>query len=270
MSEKILLISDLAGYGKVALSAMIPILSHMEFDLYNLPTALVSNTLNYGKFDILDTTNYMQNTIRVWEELGFEFDSIFVGFILSNKQVDLIMDIKSKLKKNIKIFADPIMGDDGGLYHGIPKSTIDHMKDLCSIADYVVPNYTEAALLTGSSYKEEGMIYEEACILIDKIRDLGSKSVIVTSMCIDGQAAVVGYDFDGSSYFMLPFEYIPVSFPGTGDIFSSFMMGNILLGKPLKESVQIAMDKVKKLILFNKDNEDKFRGIPVEVWLHKI
>ena len=63
MDKQVLLINDLAGYGKVALSAMIPVLSHMGYNLYNLPTALVSNTLDYGKFDILETTGYIRNTI---------------------------------------------------------------------------------------------------------------------------------------------------------------------------------------------------------------
>ena len=38
--NNILLINDMAGYGKVALSAMIPIMSNMKFQVYNLPTAL--------------------------------------------------------------------------------------------------------------------------------------------------------------------------------------------------------------------------------------
>ena len=63
-SKNILLINDLPGYGKVALSAMLPILSKMGYSLYNLPTALVSNTLDYGKFEILDTTSYMEKTIN--------------------------------------------------------------------------------------------------------------------------------------------------------------------------------------------------------------
>ena len=56
---KVLLINDIAGYGKVSLAAMIPIMSHMGFSIYNLPTAVVSNTLDYGLFDILETTDYM-------------------------------------------------------------------------------------------------------------------------------------------------------------------------------------------------------------------
>lgn len=53
---QILLINDMAGYGKVALSVMIPVLSHLKYETFNLPTALVSNTLDYGQFDILETT----------------------------------------------------------------------------------------------------------------------------------------------------------------------------------------------------------------------
>lgn len=82
--------------------------------------------------------------------------------------------------------------------------------------------------------------------------------------------AVMGYDRLLEEYFVLPFESIPVRFPGTGDIFSAVMMGNVLLGKSLEESVQSAMDYVKKLILLNKDNQDKFKGIPIEAWLHKM
>ena len=88
--RQVLLVNDLAGYGKVALSAMVPVLSHMGHHIYNLPTALVSNTLDYGKFDILETTDYMRNTIRVWKELGFRFDAVSTGFIVSDVQAKMI------------------------------------------------------------------------------------------------------------------------------------------------------------------------------------
>lgn len=67
---KVLLIGDMAGYGKISLGAMIPIMSHMGFNLYNLPTALVSNTLDYGLFEILDTTDYMKILSRSGRSWG--------------------------------------------------------------------------------------------------------------------------------------------------------------------------------------------------------
>lgn len=58
---QMLLINDMAGYGKVTLSVMIPVLSYLKFETFNLPTALVSNTLEYGRFDIWDITEYKEN-----------------------------------------------------------------------------------------------------------------------------------------------------------------------------------------------------------------
>ena len=87
MSKKqILLINDMAGYGKVATAAMLPILSYLGHPVYNLPTALVSNTLDYGKFNILETTDYIRGVFPVWKELGFSFDAIATGFIASERQ----------------------------------------------------------------------------------------------------------------------------------------------------------------------------------------
>ena len=96
--RKRLLINDMAGYGKVALSAMIPIMSNMKFQVYNLPTALVSNTLDYGKFDILETTGYMKNSMGVWDELGFAFDTIATGFLVSEEQTRLVAERRRKTR----------------------------------------------------------------------------------------------------------------------------------------------------------------------------
>ena len=182
-SKNILLINDLPGYGKVALSAMLPILSKMGYSLYNLPTALVSNTLDYGKFEILDTTSYMENTIKVWNELEFQFDCISTGFILSSKQVDIITNyIKSQNNPNLLVVVDPIMGDDGKLYNGITQETVSHMKELSSYADILIPNYTEAAFIADLFTDKPSLTKTEVNILIDKLISQGSKSVVITSI----------------------------------------------------------------------------------------
>ena len=182
MSKKLLLINDLAGYGKVALSAMIPVLSHMKYETYNLPTAIVSNTLDYGKFDILDTTEYMKNTLNVWEQLGFHFDAVSTGFIVSKEQTEVVTKFcKEKSGQGTLIFTDPIMGDDGKLYNGITEGTVALMRELISVADYIVPNYTEAAYLTNAVYQEDGVSEEELHSIIDSLREYGAKSVVITS-----------------------------------------------------------------------------------------
>ena len=44
-----------------------------------------------------------------------------------------------------------------------------------------MPNYTESCLLTNTKYKE-GISTEEINTIINKIREIGAKSVIVTSI----------------------------------------------------------------------------------------
>lgn len=264
MKKQVLLINDLAGYGKVALSAMIPILSYMGHQIYNLPTALVSNTLDYGKFDILETTNYMKNTIKVWNELEFQFDAVATGFIVSEEQAKIIGDFcKKESEKGSLVFVDPIMGDEGKLYNGVSKETILHMRKLVEVADYIVPNYTEAAKLTEMDYHET-ITTQEADELMRSLRDMGAKSVIITSARLNGEDTVIGYDHKKEKSFVIPFKNIPVRFPGTGDIFSAVLLGKLLEGKSLYDSTKKAMDVVSSLIEKNKDNADKYKGIPIE------
>lgn len=273
MGKKLLLINDLAGYGKVALSAMIPVLSHMKYETYNLPTAIVSNTLDYGKFDILDTTEYMKNTLSIWEELGFRFDAISTGFIVSKEQTELITEFcKEKSGRGAVIFTDPIMGDDGKLYNGITEDTVALMRELISVADYIIPNYTEAAYLANVSYKEEGTPEEEFHSIIDVLRDMGAKSVVITSAKVKGSdsKSVVGYDHKEKSFFRIDFSEIPVRFPGTGDIFSAVFIGKIMDGKNLCEATKQAMQVVSNMIEMNYENVDKYKGIPIETCLEVL
>ncbi len=273
MAKKVLLINDLAGYGKVALSAMLPVLSYLKYETYNLPTAIVSNTLDYGKFDILDTTQYMKNTLKVWKELDFRFDAISTGFIVSQEQTQMVTDFcRENEAKGVTVFTDPIMGDDGRLYNGMSEETVELMRKLVSVADYIVPNYTEACYLTGTAYETEGVSEEAYHKMIDALRALGAKSVVITSAVIkdSDKKSVVGYDHKEGKYFRIDFEEIPVRFPGTGDIFSAVFMAKILAGESLHDATQKAMDAVCAMIAENAENVDKFKGIPLETCLEVL
>ena len=269
MSKKqILLINDLCGYGKVASAAMIPILSYMGHVTYNLPTALVSNTLDYGKFNILDTTDYITGVFPVWKELGFHVDAISTGFIASERQAQIISAYCREQESNgTPIYVDPIMGDEGKLYNGVTPATIQSMREMVAVADLIFPNHTEACYLTDSGYDPRGVSREEAYTLIDGLRHIGAKSVLITSIPVAGQHCVAGYNHHTDEYFLLSYTEIPVHFPGTGDIFSAVLLGHLLDGEPLKQSTRKAMDAVYTLIDLNKDNEDKNRGIPLENYL---
>lgn len=303
-NNKILLVYDLAGYGKVALSVMIPIFSHLKFETFNLPTALVSNTFDYGKFDILDTTAYMRNTIGIWDQLGFSFDAICTGFIASKEQSQLVTDYcrRHKERNGAKVFVDPVMADNGYLYNGVTFETVLYLRELCSTADVVLPNITEACFLTGVKVNGEerallgasaaaattsassaasttsatltrhrlSFSAEEIDSIVAGLKDLGAKNVVITSANLEGRSCTIVGKEGQEGWSPFYYKEIPAQFAGTGDTFTSLVASSVMRGNPLEEAVPKAMKVMEYLISTNFQNEDKYKGIPIEQYLDSI
>ena len=77
------------------------------------------------------------------------------------------------------------MADRGKLYAGFSDDFPRKMAKLCKDADYLLPNLTEAALLTESECRLDG--YDRAYIetLIGRLHALGAKNVILTGVSFD-------------------------------------------------------------------------------------
>ena len=262
--KQILLINDIAGYGKVGMAAMLPILSYMGLPAFNLPTMLVSNTLNYGDYARLDTTEYMRQTLPVWQRLGFHFDAICTGLMFNPLQAQLVSDFcREQASKGCTVYVDPVMGDGGQLYHGMTEEQVLLMRRMVGVAHVAKPNYTEACLLCGVPYREEGVSRDEARRLLDAIVALGAHSAIITSCVVDGRPQVCGYD--GHDYFFHPYDVIPGLFHGTGDIFSAVLIGSMEAGQSLSDATRRAMDVVSRMIDRNRDvATDHLCGIFIE------
>ena len=269
--KQILLVNDMVGHSKVGMCAMLPIFSYLGYPTFNLPTALVSNTFNYGKFSSLDTTDFIRKTIGVWEELGFTCDAICTGWMPGEEQAKLISGYcREQHAKGTLVFVDPILGDGGHLYNGVTQSNIEAMREMVGVAHLTFPNYTEAAFLTNQEPKSDSISWEEARQLLDGLCNIGTKSALITSCKVEGQHCVVGFNHFNGEYFQLDYEEIPGQFHGTGDLFSAILIAHLLNNEPLRQSTRIAMDTVYKLIELNKDIEDKKQGILVEKFLNLL
>ena len=276
MGKRIVLFNDLPGYGKVALAAMVPLFSRMGHFPYQVPTAVVSNTLDFGKFRIQDMTDYMRDTIKVWDELGFDPDCICTGFVLSEEQVELIGDyIRSRKPRMDEIqnvdngrlvMVDPIMADGGKLYNGIGMERVAAMRKLVSYSDVMVPNMTEAGFLTGICPGRGRASAAELRELVDGLHKLSGKSVVITSAhdSETDEHLVCGYDHKSGQYFRVPFTFLPVRVAGSGDIFSTVMTGKLLNGESLEAAVQEAVRVLTALIRGNQSHLDEYKGILVE------
>ena len=276
MGKRIVLFNDLPGCGKVALAAMVPLFSRMGHFPYQVPTAVVSNTLDFGKFRIQDMTDYMRDTIKVWDELGFDPDCICTGFVLSEEQVELIGDYIRSRKPRIDeiqnvnngrlVMVDPIMADGGKLYNGIGMERVAAMRKLVSYSDVMVPNMTEAGFLTGICPGRERASASELRELVDGLHKLSGKSVVITSAqdSETDEHLVCGYDHKSGQYFRVPFIFLPVRVAGSGDIFSTVMTGKLLNGESLEAAVREAVRVLTTLIRENQSHLDEYKGILIE------
>ena len=107
---------------------------------------------------------------------------------------------------------------------------------------------------------------DEAKDLLLKLKEQGAVAALITSVRVNGTMCVVGCSEErgNKGFFFLPYDEIPVRFPGTGDIFSAILMGEVMKQRSLIDSTQKAMNVVERLIKLSLNNEDKKRGIDIE------
>ncbi len=258
MNKSILLVNDVTGYGRVSTFAMLPVMTRYGLHPYILPTALVSNTLDYGISETLDTTEFMRNAIDKWRKLGFNFDYISTGFICNEEQVSIIYDLIDSQDSPF-VFVDPIMADGGELYPGMYPGAIECNRRLASKADILLPNFTEAKLLSEMFVGRDWLCEAEYYELSKTLLKLGSRKLVIKG-CKDesGSSFNLVADKDSPSLLKLPFERIDADFIGTGDIFSSVLISEYMTGATLEEAVNKAASFIRLVINDNIDGEDPF------------
>ncbi|GIM29352.1 pyridoxal kinase [Clostridium polyendosporum] len=271
--KKVAVINDLCGYGRAALTSIIPILSVMGTQVCPIPTAVLSShTGGFGVPAICDLTKFIPKYMNHWKSLSIKFDCIYSGYLSSLEQGILVHDFINEFKtKDTIVVIDPVLGDNGSLYKGMNNEMISKMKDLIKAADIITPNITEAAFLLDKRVKGD-MNIEEVVLWCKELSDLGPSQVIITSAVInEGTIYVVGYDKIAGSIFVMPRKYIPKSFPGTGDAFTSVLIGSILRGEPLLESINNGCKFIEMVIKETiRLNSDSREGIVFEGFLSKL
>lgn len=241
--KKVAAIHDLSGYGRTSLTVVIPILSSMGIQVCPFPTAVLSNNTGYfDDFSFVDLTDSMEDYMGHWKKENIEFDCIYTGFLGSERQVDIILDFIEAFRNNSNIVVvDPVMGDHGKLYPTIDQVMVEKMKTLVEKADIITPNFTEATYLLGKTYSTE-VEEDEVKNMMVELGDLGPKMVVITSVpdvtALDN-IDVFGYDKENNKFWKVSCKHILVEFPGTGDTFTSVLIGSLLNG----DSLPIAMDK---------------------------
>ena len=273
--KKIAAIHDLSCFGRCALTVIIPLLSAMGHQTVPIPTALLStHTGGFEQPYFRDLTDDMTPIAHHLEQVGVSFDAIYSGFLGSARQIEVVQDIIRRFGGRGPVLVDPVMGDDGKLYSTYTDELVRGMAELCRSADIITPNLTEAHFLTGldvpDSIPDQSAAIALSLELCHSMREsLGVDNIVITGIHFGdrvGNAVMVEREVR-----LISKPRLSRSFPGTGEVFTSTLLGEMLRGKSLFEAAEAAQDFTYEVIKHSQSSPDATRdGVLLEECLSHL
>ncbi len=265
--SKVLTIQDISCVGQCSLTVALPIISACGQETCILPSAVLStHTMGYSFPAIRDLTDDVPVFQAHWKKENILFDAIYTGYLGSTQQIGYVIDILETMTiPGGLTVVDPAMADNGKLYPAFDQAYVDAMKGLVAKAQVVVPNLTEACMLTDTPYCEN---YDRDYIMdiVQKLHNLGTPCVVLTGISFQpGMTGVLISDGKGIDHYHHP--KIAKSFHGTGDVYASALVGSCMSGKSMSEAARIAADYTCKCIENTMDDESHWYGVKFETAL---
>lgn len=244
MDRRILTIQDISCVGQCSLTVALPVLSVCGVEACALPSAVLStHSGGFQGYTFRDLTEDIPGIWHHWQREGIDFDGILTGYLGSARQMELISSLFANVKApGGKIIIDPAMGDNGRLYRGFDGAYVEAMGEFCRQGDLLLPNVTEACLLTGTDYiPDPGEV--QVCRLLEALATRYEGKVVLTG--VGRTPAETGFALweDGRVRFYGT-RRIPGSYHGTGDLFAAALTGGWMRGKSLYDAAVIAADFV--------------------------
>lgn len=261
-------VHDMCGYGKCSLTAAIPILSAAGCDVCPVPTALFSAHTKYKVFTFHDTTDILSGYLDAWQKENVDLDGVYSGFLGSADQVAIIQRLYREYPHALRL-VDPVMGDGGAMYPTYTTELCDAMAALADGADVLMPNLTEASILTKRDYPGQNIDDATVTEILDSLLALGAKSVVLKGIDRDDGTLrnyVATTQSGGVGKVELSHVKLPYMIHGTGDAFASALCGAVLAGRGLAESARIAGEFVRHAMehTHNQPNFEE-RGVNFEL-----
>ena len=243
--KRILSIQDLSCVGRCSLTVALPVLSAMGCQCVPMPTALLSSHTGFSAPYIHSLTEDISPICHHWQQLGVSFDAISVGYLSDPAQAEAVAQVLEAFPASRII--DPVLGDHGKLYSGISDAHVQAMKQLCSKAQVVLPNLTEAAHLTG--------LYDpdDYRALAAGMLELGAQAVVLTGVSTaSDKLGFLAVSRDGSE-FLYQADRIPRQLHGTGDLFAAVFAGAFVQGAAVPTAAVRAAHFVERVISATKE-----------------
>ena len=254
-------IHDLSCFGRCALTVIIPTLSVMGHQVIPIPTALLStHTGGFQNLHFRDLSADMEPIAAHLESLPTAFRSIYTGFLGSEEQIEIVEQFIRRFgaKRDESgelplILVDPVMGDGGELYSTYTDALCQGTKRLVTHAHIMTPNLTEACILTDTPYQSTAEMSDTDAFafaesLLDRLNAFGVPRTVITGIFLsDGTVANLGQDTNGAR-FLIRRPLQKQSYPGTGDLFASVLLGSMLGGDSFEAACRRSADFVASVV----------------------
>ena len=267
--KKVLTVQDISCLGKCSLTIALPVISALGSETVILPTAVLSTHTMFKNFTCKDLSDQIEPITAHWKSEGVKFDAIYTGYLGTIEQIDQMKRLFRDFKgEDTLVFVDPVMADNGKLYPAFDMDYVKKNAELCAGADIVVPNITEASLMTGMDYREEyGVDYIKE--LLRRMNDLGARINVITGVSLEkGKTGVMGFDRGTGEYYVYQNDRVDAVYHGTGDLFSSACVGEMMKGRDWRDAMRIAADYTAHTIEVTLESADKpWYGVDFETTL---
>ena len=162
------------------------------------------------------------------------------------------------------------MGDNGLLYETFNYEICERIKELVKISDIITPNLTEACILSGVKYTKN-KTKEEVLEIAKALGKFGPEKIIITGVTIEEDFCNIYYDTINDKMFISKINHIEESYSGTGDLFTSIIIGLLLNNHSLEYSINKSGEFLYNVIKYTfeqKTNPEE--GIIFELFLKEL
>ena len=265
--KRVLAVHDISCVGRCSLTVALPVLSAMGFETSILPTSILStHTGGFEGYTCRDLSGDMDPIADHWRALGLRFDAVFTGWLGTHRHVARLGHLLEAVGEGAELIVDPVMGDNGRLYATLDDAYVTAMRAYCARADMLLPNLTEAALMTGTDYPGER--YDRAWVegMLHRLADMGARVAVLTGVSLaPGRIGAAALDRNSGGLYFADSAFIPGMWHGAGDVFASALLGAHLRGEPLEGCLRRAVEFTARCIRRTRDaGTDERLGLQFE------
>jgi len=245
--RKAAVINDFSSFGRCSLAVALPVLSALKVQCCSVPTAVFTNHTGFRHYSWTDYTDHMDAYIGDWLATGLRFDAIATGFLGSVRQIDFVKRFVDAFRNPATlVVVDPVMGDYGRLYATYDRALAESMRAFLDVADVLTPNLTEACVLAGVPYDPE-MSDAGLAALCSQLTAGRASRVVVSGIARGGSLANFVHE-RGKAPVVVSQPKLGVDRSGTGDVFASVVLGELVRGAPFADAVRSAAEFVSRAV----------------------